>query len=388
MLLYITVFLNIIGFGMIFPVLPFYAQEYGATAFEIGMLAAVFSVAQFLVAPFIGKVSDRIGRKPILILSLFGSSFAFILFSFAPTLWVLFIARALHGVFTAGAFPIASAYIADITKKSERVRYMSKLTAMFSLGFIVGPGISGVLSGFGSSVPFVGAGIVSFLTGIFIVAFLKESLKKKSDVPIKIKDSITQFSDVVTFFRGNLGIYLLILWAWAFGVSNFQVAIPLMAENTFSFSSVEVGYLFSVIGFVSAITQFVVLPRLSNGLTNHRIVALGMIGQFVGQFLIAFSPTAGLFISFISLSVVGGSLLRPTINTILSNETTEGQGKTMGVAFSYTSFGRMIGPVLAGFFISNIGLEAQFVLTAVAIFMVFLLFVWQKGYRLILSWLR
>lgn len=373
---------------MIFPVLPFYAQEYGATAFEIGMLAAVFSVAQFLVAPFIGKVSDRIGRKPILILSLFGSSFAFILFSFAPTLWVLFIARALHGVFTAGAFPIASAYIADITKKSERVRYMSKLTAMFSLGFIVGPGISGVLSGFGSSVPFVGAGIVSFLTGIFIVAFLKESLKKKSDVPIKIKDSITQFSDVVTFFRGNLGIYLLILWAWAFGVSNFQVAIPLMAENTFSFSSVEVGYLFSVIGFVSAITQFVVLPRLSNGLTNHRIVALGMIGQFVGQFLIAFSPTAGLFISFISLSVVGGSLLRPTINTILSNETTEGQGKTMGVAFSYTSFGRMIGPVLAGFFISNIGLEAQFVLTAVAIFMVFLLFVWQKGYRLILSWLR
>jgi len=361
--LYLAVFVTIVGFGMVFPLLPFYAQSFGATPVQIGLLAASFSIGQFFASPIIGRISDRFGRKPVLGIALLGTSLSFLIFGLAKSLSWLFISRFLHGICSSGAFPIASAYIGDSTPKEERVKYMGRLTAMLSLGFIVGPAFSGFLSPSNPTLPFFIASIVAFLNSLFIFLFLPESLKEKAEKLI-IKEGLVNVKAIIQSLRSEFGILFFLLIAWAFAISNFQVAFPLFAEEKFNFGGSQTGFVFALVGIVAAIVQWVLLPRLVKIFREFPTIALGVFIMAVGQFLIPFSPTILLLTGFVAISSFGGSLLRPTANAILSERTLEGQGTTMGLAFSFESLGRIMGPLSAGVLISLFGTHIQFVLTA------------------------
>lgn len=361
--LYLASFITLAGFSMVFPLLPFYAQYFGATSTQIGLLAASFSISQFLSAPLIGRISDRFGRKPVLAISLAGSSLSFLIFGLAPSLAWLFIARTMHGIFSAGAFPIAAAYIGDITTKENRTKYMARLTAVQSLGFIVGPATSGLLSGIEITLPFFLASAVSLINALFIIFLLKESLAKKTE-KLLIKKGVVNIKAIFANLKGEFGSLFLLLSAWAFAISNLQVAFPLFAEEKFSFTGVQNGFVFALMGTLGAIIQWIFLPKAVKIMGEHKTAAMGAMIMAAGQFLIPNAWSVAFLIPFILTSTLGGSLLRPTLNAILSKEAKEGQGTTMGIAFSFESLGRVMGPLAAALLLATLGTQSQFILTS------------------------
>ncbi len=372
--LYLAVFITIVGFGMVFPLLPFYAQRFGATPLQLGLLAASFSITQFLAAPIVGRLSDRFGRKPIMTISLLGTAGSFFAFGFAPSLPWLFVSRAIHGAFSSGVFPIASAYIGDSTSKEERVVYMSKLTATLALGFIVGPAVAGLLASIFPALPFLIAGLLALCNALFIFVFLRESLTKKAEKFV-LKEGLVNVGAIVRAFRGEFGMFFFLLFAWAFALSNLQVAFPLFAEEAFSFHEQQVGFVFAWIGTVGAIMQWFILPFVARRIGKIPTIAIGSASMALGQALIPLAPVPAFLFIFVSISALGSSFLRPTINTLLSERTKEGQGTTMGFAFSFESLGRVVGPLAGGIFITEWGIPSQFFLAAVVLLAGFLLLI-------------
>lgn len=360
--LYLAVFVTIAGFGMVFPLLPFYAQSFGATPSQIGFLAASFAIGQFIASPIVGRISDRFGRKPILGIALAGASLSFFIFSQAQSLAWLFFSRTLHGIFSAGVFPIASAYIGDTTAKEERVKHISRLTAIFAFGFIVGPAISGLISPISQTLPFLLASILAGFNALFIFLLLPESLTKRAE-KIVLKEGLINIKAIIRGLRNESGVLFFLLFSWAFAISNFQVAFPLFSEAKFNFSGRETGFIFTLTGLITATVQWFLLPRLVKKYREFYILAVGVLIMSIGQLLIPVSGTVIFLAVFAALSSFGGGLFRPTANAILSKRTLEGQGTTMGLAFSFESLGRMVGPLSAGVLISLFGTQSQFILT-------------------------
>lgn len=379
-LLYLAVFINIVGFGMVIPLLPFYAQSFGATNLQIGLLAASFSITQFLASPFFGRISDKIGRRPILAISLAGSSLSFLFFGLAKSLFWLFILRALHGIFAAGTFPTASAYIGDTTSKEERTQYMSKLAAIFALGFVFGPAFSGILSGNNLTLPFFIASVVSAANAIFIWIFLPESLTRK-EKRIVLKEGLVNIRVLISAFRGDFGIFFLLLFAWAFALSNLQLAFPLFSEEHFDFTASDNGYFFAFIGIVAVIVQWLILPKISRFFIETKIIAIGVLLATIGQFLVPWGKTIFGLYAATAIYTLGSSMLRPIINSILSKETKEGQGTTMGLAFSFESLGRIAGPLLGGLLIGILNVRSQFILSAVIFLLSLVAFTLSHHFR-------
>lgn len=353
---------------MVFPLLPLYAQRYGASPVQLGFLAASFSFTQFFAAPIVGRLSDRFGRKPILFIALLGTAVSFIIFGAASSLKWLFFSRALHGIFSAGVYPIAVAYVGDSTSKEQRIVYVSRLTAIFSLGFIVGPAVAGFLSGISHSLPFFVAGGLALLNAIFILFFVPESLKEKAERFV-IREGLLNIKAMAHAFRGNFGTLFFLLFAWGFALSNLQVAFPLFASEQFSFDEIHIGLLFTSMGVTAALTQWIFLPRMARKMGELTTVALGVFIMALGQGLISFAPFPAILFLFVSISTLGSALYRPTINALLSEQTKEGQGTTMGLAFSFESLGRVVGPLSAGVLISVAGLHSQFLLAASVLFL-------------------
>lgn len=364
--LYITVFINILSFGMIFPLLPLFAETFQATPLDIGLIAMTFSLGQLLTSPFWGRLSDRFGRKPIIIASVIFSITSLLLLASAWNLEMIFLARFMKGLASAGIFPIAQAYIADITMKEERAVYMGKISGVFALGFLFGPVFGGILGTQGFSQTFLVATAISIANLFLLLFFLPESLKKKSE-RLVLREGFLNVKAIYHGLRGDFGTLFFLLFSWAFYISNYQVAVPLFAEHSFSMGPFETGVFFSTTGLVASITQWVVLPKVLNFIGEYRTVFLGIILMVVGQFLAPFSITVFLFYSIFIISIAGSGLTRPTVNAILSKATHEGQGTTMGLAFSFESLGRVIGPLLAGLSLQHFGFSSPFTLTALVL---------------------
>lgn len=377
-LLYIATFVNILGFGMVFPLLPFYAEHFGAGPGTLGLLSASFAVAQFFASPFIGRLSDRFGRKPIIVLSLLGTALAFLGTGFASSLPLLFLARTFHGIVSAGIFPVCSAYVGDITQKEERVKYMGRLGATFALGFLTGPAVSGLLAPLGIAVPFFAAAILSFLNFVFVLLFLKESLTLRSSI-IVFKEGLVNITAMFKALHGETGALFFILFGWAFAISNFEVGLPLFTQDAFSFGSREIGFLFTMNGTAAALIQWFLLPALGKRFSEYAIIPVAVVIMAVGQFLIPYaSSVIPYLVLFLLTSTLGGASLRPTINSALSKSTLEGQGTMFGLAFSFESLGRAVGALLAGFFIGGFGISSQFAATSVILLLGLGMFLWTR----------
>ena len=364
--LYVTVFINVISFGMIFPILPLFASSFNASSFQVGMLTAVLSLAQFLGAPFAGRISDRYGRKPVLVTAILISTIALFVISSAHSLAVIFVGMFLLGTGGAGILPTALAYIADITTGHDRSKYISRVTGTFALGFMVGPVAGGILSANSLSFPFLISAFVSLINFIIIFIFLHETHHER-DTKLLLKKGFVNPKALVNALRGEFGILFFLLFAWSFYISNFNLTIPFFTLERFSYGAFENGIFFSFVGLIAGITQWFILPKIEKRIGDKKIILMGIVFLIIGQLIVPFSPTPLIFFSIFVFIIFGSALLRPSLSSQLSKKATEGQGTTMGLAFSFESLGRVIGPLLIGLSITNFGLAAPFFLTALVL---------------------
>lgn len=376
-----AVFINIVAFTMVFPLLPLYARTFQASNITIGFLAASFALAGFIFAPLWGMLSDRFGRKAIIAGGLIGIAGSFFLFGAATNLTILFIARFLQGVFAAATLPGARAYIADITTNEDRVRALGYLGAALSLGVILGPAIGGILASVSLSLPFYAAGALALLNFIFVGIFLPESLKEKTAQSIRKVGSafITQNPKRIWMgLRADLAPLFMLSFLWSFALSNNQVVVPLLGIDRFALDPMRVGILFVIMGAVAAIVQIFLLVRITSFLGKHMTIILGMLLMALGFLIMPFVPASLMFLyGAIAVAALGSSVSRPVITALISEETQEGQGVTMGTATAFESLGRLIGPILGGFLFAY-GVALPFVFSAVVV-IITLAFITKKS---------
>ncbi len=363
-IIFLTVFIDLLGFGIIIPLLPFYAESFGANAFMVGLLGTSYSLMQFLFSPVWGRLSDRIGRRPIILLGLAGSCASYMVLAVASSLAVVFLGRIVGGI--AGAnIPTAQAYIADVTTPENRARGMGLVGAAFGLGFIFGPAIGGILSHMGPSAPMWSA---SALCGANLVAayfLLPES--RTADNTRKALGRMEALRRAMADRRLVLLLALYFIVTAAF--SGFEATFALFSERRFGFTVATIGYLFAFIGFALALVQGVLVGRVVKRVGEARLipVAIAVIGIGIG--LVPFAWTVPALLVAVGTLAVGMGFNGPALSGMLSRLThADDQGGMLGLASSLASLGRVVGPAWGGFLFDRWGMTTPYLSAAALMF--------------------
>jgi multidrug resistance protein len=343
------VFIDLIGFGMIIPILPLYAQRFQATEWQIGILLASYSFMQFLASPVLGWFSDRYGRKPVLLCSLIGSATGYILMADASSLGMLFLARMLAGI--AGAsVGTASAYIADITPPENRSKRIGLIGAAFGVGFVLGPAIGGVLSQWSVVAPFWFAAFLSILNAVLMWIVLPEPDRHaaRQQGPRNLKQTFEQAGS------WRLGVVTLIYFIAIAGFAIVTVIYPQVSHRRFDLSQSQISFIFVMVGLIGASIQGGGIGRLVKRFGDVNLAIAGFALMSLSMMLMPFAGSVPLFLLFTAGLAVGNSLSQPTVNAIASKGASAAmQGRVLGVLQSAGSLGRVFGPVLAGFLLSG-----------------------------------
>jgi DHA1 family tetracycline resistance protein-like MFS transporter len=349
--LFTTVFLDFLGFALVLPFIFFYAESFGASPFIFGLLLASYSIAQFIFTPIWGSLSDRFGRRKIMLLCLLGSGLSFILFGLANSLWLLFLSRIIAGAMGA-TFPVASAYVADITTPENRMKYMGKIGAAFGLGFIIGPAIGGTLSGlYGFAVPSLVAAALAFANFALGYFRLPETIKKKEEEKTADKTNGRKESMVTTFRTVAAKTDMKILLATYFiAMLAFFVldgtGTP-WSQQVFGFGPFQVGLLFFYIGLVSAVVQGLIIPKLSKKYSPQLLLLVGVTSITIGLAMLGAITSYNLPALIISSSFIplGMGFSIASINTLVSlRASADRQGSALGVTQSVSGIAQIIGP--------------------------------------------
>lgn len=375
LIIFLIVFIDLMGFGIILPLLPFIAEKYQANSFVIGLISATYSFFQIISAPILGILSDRFGRKKLLMISQIGTFLGFLILFFANSIPLIFISRIIDGI-TGGNISIAQAYISDITDKKNRARGMGLIGAAFGLGFIFGPIIGGILSKISFSAPALAALLVSLLTIILTFFLLEETIKlnKKTQNQRYLKKSLIKEINKI-FKNKNLMIIFLTFFIVNLSFSLYQTMISLYSEKKFNFGPSENGIILSYIGILVVIVQLKIMPFFIRVFKEKKLMILGIFFLFFGFLLSGFS--INLFFLFISLTIIpfGSGFFNPSIQALASEMSLkEETGEIMGILQSFGALGRILGPILGGYlFLYSIYLPFYF-----ASFIVFFAFLFNK----------
>ena len=352
-------FFMTLGFSIIMPILPYYSQSMGASALDLGLLMASYSVMQFIVTPFWGEMSDRIGRKPIFLIGMFGYGLSFLVYGVATQLWMLFLARALGGLLAGGIYPASLAYIADMTEPHERGKIMGLLGASSGLGMIFGPSIAGVLSVWGLTAPFFVTAAAAIVFGVLGYLLLKESrsvsthrLRHKIRMvdPLRTRTGILfLLTMLVTFiasgFQGTFAFYML----GRFGISGIPAPMPLLGGFVTISGPALMAVLFTVMGVAGVVCQGVLVGIFIQFAGERKTILAGLAMSAASFFLLILSPELVSLMFFASTLSIGTGLITPCLNSLVSRHTDEEhQGAAMGVVGSYGSLGRIAGPPAGG----------------------------------------
>ena len=380
--IFLTVFIDLMGFGILIPILPTFASNViGISDFGIGIIVASYSFMQFIFNPVIGKISDRVGRRPVILLSLITTIISYLIFSFSTTFSILLFSRLLAGIggSNVGA---AQAYIADITDKSDRSKGMGLIGAAFGLGFVFGPILGGFVSEFGYEyVGFVSAGF-SFLALVFALFFLPESLKEKK--PLKNFDySLIKKDDILEVMNiPNIAILIGLFFIIIFAVANIYGTFALLGQKYYGFTDRENGYLFGILGIVGALVQGVLLKKIGKYINEKNLIIIGLFALMISLGLMPYG------INFTGVAVISGILaigtgiLQPTILSLVSKYSpSENQGKILGINQSFASLARVLGPLWGGFAFQYLGYESPFITGALFTFitLLFILYISVKN---------
>jgi MFS family permease len=356
------VFLDLVGFGIVIPLLPLYAGRFGAGPVAVAWLLAVYSLMQFLFAPGWGRVSDRVGRRPVLLLGLFGSAASYLAFGLAGSLPVLFVARAASG-FAGANVGVAQAYVADVTGPADRARGMGMIGAAFGLGFIFGPAIGGVLSGYGAAAPFFGAAAVTLANALLATVRLPESLppEHRSSRPagFGLAERARAFFGAAT--PGPLRTIYAAAFLATVAFAAMEGTFSLWADARWHLARHGISYLFAYIGVVSVIAQGGIVGRLAPRIGAGRTAVAGIALIGVGLTGIALAPSVALLLPALAVLALGHGTASPSLSTLISHQGGPGdQGRLLGVNQSLSALGRVVGPVWGGLALAHVGLGAPF----------------------------
>jgi len=352
--LFLIVFIDLVGFGLIIPLLPFYAEHFQASPMAVGLVMAVYSLTQFIAAPLWGRASDRIGRRPVLLITLAGGAGSYVLLGLADSLWLLITARALGG-FMAGNISAAFAYVADITTPENRAKGMGTVGAAFGLGFIAGPAIGGILAGPDplnadfQTPSFVAAGL-SLTALVMAFVLLKESLpddvrEKLAGTPPKKRHE--QFKEALA--KPNVGMLIGLSFLATFVFAGMETTFAMWSERRFNWGPQQNGYLFAFIGLLVALVQGGLVGRLARRFGEANLIVQGAVALAIGMLLIPFSDGLAMLLVAMTIVAYGFGVITPSMNSMISLQIGPGeQGGVMGVTRSATTLARVVGPAWAG----------------------------------------
>jgi multidrug resistance protein len=361
----LTIFLDLLGFGLIIPQLQYYADAFHATPAFIGMIQAIYSLMQFLFAPFWGRLSDRVGRRPVLLVSIAGSAASYVLFALARDAWTIFFSRLLAGI-TAANLSTAQAYISDVTPPQERTRAMGLIGAAFGVGFILGPAVGGMLGAWGGNFA-IGMG-GAMLAGVnWFSAFwrLPESLSPENRrrtsewyaLPLRDLPRILAIPYV--------GLLALVLFVAVFAIANLESTFVLLAKHRYGLDQRECGYLFAYLGMMSVVVQGGLVGRLSARFGENRLLLGGYLMQVPALLLIPFMPSTGWLLVALAMMAMGGGVAGPSLNSLLSKlAPADRRGEVFGVTQSLGSLARVLGPAWGGWSFGHLGMSAPYVTAA------------------------
>jgi len=372
---FLTVFLDLLGAGILIPIMPYLVRQFRTDAFTVGMLSVAFSAAQFVAAPILGALSDRVGRRPVLIFSILGSAFGYFLFGWAGSLWVMFIARIIDGA-TGGNISTAMAAIADTTAPKDRAKNFGLIGMAFGLGFIIGPVVGGLLSKISIHAPAYGAGCIGLVTAAFGYFFFPETLpteKRKSGLVTAAEANPLQ-SVAGALARPEIRMFLFALFFLNFAFAGLQTNFSNYTIERFQFGPDDNAWVFAFIGLLAALMQGVVVRKLMPVLGERSMAIQGFVLFVAGFLLVAFAPTAFWLFPGVALIAVGSSFTNPTLNAMISQRSgASEQGSILGTTKSVLSLTRVAGPAWAGIVFDRVGPASPYWTGAVFIALAMLL---------------
>jgi multidrug resistance protein len=370
-LIFLTVFIDLLGFGILIPILPSFAKiELLVDETAIGLVVAVYSFVQFLFNPILGRLSDKHGRKPVIVISLFINAIGYVLFAFTTSYIVLLVSRIVAGI-GGSSISVAQAYIADVTTKENRAKGMGVIGAAFGLGFVFGPLIGGFLASYGYMVTGFASAIFSILAFIFTIILLPES-NVNSSAPAETKRKLIDVDGLKNVFAKPERVILIFLFfVLTFSFANIYGTFALLGLQVYGFSDMQNGFMFGIIGLTSAIVQGGLIGRISKVIRKKNILKFGSFFIMVALALIPYGGTLlGLAIICIFLSI-GTGIFQPTVLSLISEVTPEDeQGVTLGVNQSFSAFARVLGPLWGGFAFEFLGYPYPFLTGAAFMFLI------------------
>ncbi len=353
---FLIVFTDIMGFGLMIPLLPFYAEHFGASAFTVGLLLSIFALCQLLAGPPLGQLSDRIGRKPVLVISQIGTLAGYILLALSNTLWLIFVARIIDGL-TAGNISVAHAYVSDNTPPEQRTKAFGIVGAAFGLGMLVGPSLGGLLARHSLTTPIWGACVLSALSIVATTVLLPQGIraehKEPSETLLPVKPILACFRDPAT------GGLFLLLSLFYFAFNTFVSGFALFLAGRVSWKGEPMGpqtagFLFAYAGLMNFFFQAIALGHLLRWFRERSLVFAGFLLMAVGFGALSLSHTVSVTLAFLTLSHSGAAVLRPTITARISKRVSpQRQGLVMGVNQSVMSIAAILAPLVVGILIDH-----------------------------------
>jgi MFS transporter, DHA1 family, tetracycline resistance protein len=378
-LIFLIVFVNFLGYGMVFPILPILTEKYGGDPLISGILIAVFSVMQVLSMPIMGRLSDRYGRRPLLIFSLWGTVISFLMMGVTHSIFWLMIARMIDGA-SGGNISIAQAYMADVTNKKGRVGGMGVIAAGISLGFILGPLWGGFFSQISLGAPFIAAAVITGVSILLTQFFLPESLPKKE---FAYEKNHFHFGTVVKNLLGPqillLNItYLLLFWAQ----SGTFTTISLFGIDVLHLGVAQTSFIFAFNGVLGALIQGFLINKTVKIVPEKKIFVISAFLSILGFMVMAKGSNVIIYTAGLTLLSVGTSYLAPVVQSLVSEQSSSHeQGGNMGLLQSFGSVGRIFGPIVGGFIYQSVGPFSPAVMGAIIMGIVFIMGINKYGFK-------
>ncbi len=389
--IFAIVFIDLLGFSLILPLVPFYAETFGANAIVTGFLVASYAAAQLFGAPLLGRMSDRFGRRPVLLISILGTIVGFVLLGIANTLWVLFASRMIDGL-TGGNISVAQAYIADISEPKDRSRNFGLIGAAFGLGFIIGPAAGGLLSNVGAGIGIVNnihwqfalpafvAAVLATLNWIAVYFFLPESLSgdRRAQLAARPRQEFSLQNLRAAFQRPLVGPLLYTRFFFSMAFSTFQTIFPLFALTRLGLEAAQTAFVLTYVGVLAVLVQGVLIGKITERFAEEKLLfwcMLIMTGGLVGW---ALTPTVPVLLIVLAPLAFAGGVLNTVINSALTKSVApEEIGGTLGISSALESATRAIAPSAGGILLGSLGAWAPGI-AAAAITSWLATFVWRR----------